>query len=78
MNGPASAAAVPGAIAASALGEDLAKLLIIPACAGVGSWAAGLYARARNVDHDTRTNYEALGRDYGGAIGLGIWLGILL
>ena len=75
---PASVATASGAVAAAALGEDLAKLLIIPACAGVGSWAAGLYARARDVDHDTRTQYEALGRDYGGAIGLGIWLGIAL
>jgi hypothetical protein len=78
MNGSASAVAAAGAVAVSGLGEDLARLLIIPACAGVGSWAAGLYARTRKVDHGTRAQYEALGRDYGGAIGLGIWLGIAL
>jgi hypothetical protein len=77
MNDPGHAAAATDVLAASALGEDLAKLVVIPACAGVGSWAAGVYARSRKVDHDTRTAYEALGRDYGGLIGLGIWLGIV-
>jgi hypothetical protein len=73
----ANAIAGGGAVLASALGDDLSKLIVIPAAYGVGSSVMGLAARALGKDPDTRKRWKEWGEDLGAAAGFALWLGIV-